>query len=85
MLSAKPKKERRKNVAIAPRGVEAAKNARYFLQSARGRFVFSRDTANAMEVGAINKWLDEYSGLVGLVLRRKRSGKDVHLCGRGVP
>lgn len=37
---------------IAPKGVEDANIARYFLQSARGRFVFRRDTANAIEVGA---------------------------------
>lgn len=51
-LSANPKKDRRKYVAIAPRGVEAANIARYFLQSVRGRLVFNRDTANATEVGA---------------------------------
>lgn len=39
-------------MTIAPSGVEAAKIARYFLQSARGREVFKRDTANATDVGA---------------------------------
>lgn len=65
VLSAKPKKERRKKVAIAPRGVEAANIARYLLQSARARFVFSNDTANAMEVGAVNKRLSTWVGRVG--------------------
>jgi len=54
LLPARPKKERRKKVDTAPKGVEDANIARCFLQSARGRFVLKSDTANAIEVGATN-------------------------------
>jgi len=92
-LSAKPKKKRRKKVDNAPKGVEDANIARYFLQSARGRFVFRREIANAIEVGTekcaistqapsgcIVVWLnvEEASHLCGGARPERRSGI-VHL------
>jgi hypothetical protein len=57
---AKPKKERIKYVAMAPKGVDEANIARYFLHSERGREVFRRATENAMDVGAEEHALIEH-------------------------
>jgi hypothetical protein len=60
---AKPKKERRKYVAMAPKGVDEANIARYFLHSERGREVFKRPTEKATEVGAREHALIQHSAL----------------------